>query len=69
MNETWIEDGECLPDTLDWFGFDYYDYTKDFQNKLFNKFFLFKLQPCGRRLQPTLVDIVCSTGVKQKLKI
>ena len=39
MNETWIEDGECLPETLDWFGFDYYDYTKDFQNKFFDFFY------------------------------
>ena len=25
MNGTWAENGECLPHSLDWFGFDYYD--------------------------------------------
>ena len=25
MNGTWAENGQCLPKSLDWFGFDYYD--------------------------------------------
>lgn len=32
MNETWAEDGQCLPETLDWFGYDYYDYSYSFSN-------------------------------------
>lgn len=30
LGEPVFKDGECLPDTLDWFGYDYYDYKHTF---------------------------------------
>ena len=32
LNGTWAQPTQCLPKSLDWFGYDYYDYDGTFGN-------------------------------------